>query len=111
MTMARQIQERLLTDRITVRKPFQSVVPGTKKPVFEYRTFTQGIKARFNPVSTALDRNVLGKTPKRTVRLFLNEPVLSENDEVIWEGPGQRFIVTQVKYLFGHHVEAVLEEK
>lgn len=41
----------------------------------------------------------------------MNEPVLSENDEVIWEGTGQRFVVTQVRDLFGHHIEAQVEEK
>ncbi len=107
----KQVPERLLVDRITVRKPVQSFVPGTKKPVFEYRTMTQGVKARFNPASTASERGVLGQVPKRSYRLFLNEPVLSENDEIIWEGVGQKFAVTQVKYMFGHHVEAVLEEK
>ena len=107
----RQIQERLLVDRITVRKPVQSFVPGTKKPVFEYRTITQGVKARFNPAGTVIDTNILGQLPKKSYRLFLNDPVLSENDEIIWEGTGDKFIVIQVKFMFGHHVEAIVEEK
>jgi len=107
----RQVPERLLVDRITVRKSIQSFVPGTKKPVFEYRTITQGLKARFNPASTTLNRNVVGQVAKKSYRLFLNEPVLNENDEVVWEGTERTFLVTQVKYMFGHHVEAVVEEK
>jgi len=107
----RQVPDRLLVDRITVRKSIQSFLPGTKKPVFEYRTITQGLKARFNPASTTLNRNVVGQVPKKSYRLFLNEPVVSENDEVVWEGTDRTFLVTQVKYMFGHHVEAVVEEK
>lgn len=98
-------------DRITIRKPIQSFVPGTKKPVFEYQTVATGVKARFNPASTKLDRNVLGQVPRKAYRLFLNEPVLNENDEVVWEATGRKFTVTQVRALFGHHFEAEAIER
>lgn len=104
--MAREIPERLLIDRISVQRPVQSFVPGTKKPIFDYQTVATGVKARFNPVSTKLDRNVLGQVPRKAYRLFLNEPVVNENDEVVWEATGQKFTVTQVRALFGHHYEA-----
>lgn len=108
--MAQQIPDRLLVDRITIRKPVQTFVPGTKKPVFEYQTVTTGVKARFNPASTSLNRNVFGQVPTKVFRLFLNEPILSENDEIVWEGTGQTFLVTQGRNFFGRHFEVQVEE-
>ncbi len=113
--MSRRLPDRLLTDRITIRKPVQNFVPGTKKPVFEHQIVATGVKARFNPASTALDRNVLGQTPKKSMRLFLNLQDLSpdglkENFEVMNEETGESFVVTEAKNFFGHHMEAVLSE-
>ena len=105
------ISARLLTEAITIRRSTQSFVPSTKKPVFEFRTIVSGIRARFNPASVSLNRNVLGQTPKKTFRLFLNPVDLKENDEVIRESDGEIFLVTEVKNLFGHHLEAAIEEK
>jgi hypothetical protein len=107
----RKIQERLLTDRITVRKPVQSMVPSTRRPVFQFQVFETGVKARFNPNSTNMNREVLGKAPKKSFRLFLNSVDLKENDEIINEATGDVFVVTEVRDYFGHHLEAVLEEK
>lgn len=112
----RALPERLLVDRITIRKPVQSFVPGTKRPVFEHVVAGTNIKARFNPASTGLDRNVLGQTPKRSARLFVNLddlPVdgLKENFEIVNEVSGAEFIVTEVKNIFAHHLEADLTEK
>lgn len=73
--------------------------------------FVTGLPARFNPANTALDRNVLGQTPKKTFRLFLNPGDLKENDEVINEATNEVFIAREVKNFFGHHMEAILEEK
>ena len=108
--MARHIPERLLIDRITIKRPVQSFVPGTKKPVFEHQTIATNVKARFNPFSTKLDRNVLGQVPRKAYRLFLNEALVSENDEIVWEGKGQTFLVTQVRVIFDHHLEAEVIE-
>jgi hypothetical protein len=105
------IESRLLPDLITIRKPVQSMVPGTKTPVFEFQDVATGVRARFNPANTNLSRNVLGQTPKRTFRLFLNLADLKENYEVVRESDGEVFAVTEVKGFFGHHLEAVLEEK
>lgn len=109
--MSRNIAERLLQDRITIRKPVQSFVPSTRKPVFEFQTAATGIKARFNPASSNLNRNALGQTPKRSFKVFLNSTDLKENDEVVRELDGATFVVTEVRDMFGHHLEAVLEEK
>lgn len=109
--MERKLPDRLLVDRITVRRPVQSFVSGTKKPVFRYETVATNVKARFNPVSTKLDRNVIGQVPRKGYRLFVNEAVVNENDEVIWEATNRRFLVTQVRHLFGHHDEAEVTER
>ncbi|HOX22174.1 MAG TPA: hypothetical protein PLL10_01815 [Elusimicrobiales bacterium] len=105
------IGKRLLNETITIRKPVQRFVAGTKQPVFDYEVIATGVKARFNPGGTALNRNMLGQTPKRSFRLFLNMTELKENYEVIRESGGETFIVTEVKNFWNHHLEAALEEK
>lgn len=113
--MSRELPDRLLTDRITIKKPVQSFVAGTKKPVFEHQVIATNVKARFNPASTGLDRNVLGQTPKRGARLFVNLadlPMegLKENFEVMNEATQENYLVTEAKNFFGHHMEAALSE-
>lgn len=105
------IDRRLLTDLVTIRKPVQSMVPGTRKPVFEFQTVATGVRARFNPAATGMNRNVMGQTPKRSFKLYLNPTDIKENYEVVRESDGEAFTVTDVRNLFGHHMEAVLEEK
>ena len=105
------IEKRLLNETITIRKPVQRFVTGTKQPVFDYQVIATGIKARFNPGGTASIRNVLGQTPKRSFRLFLNTTELKENYEVIRESDSETFTVTGVKNFWDHHMEAALEEK
>ena len=106
-----RIPNRLLTDRITIRKPVQSLVPSSRRPVFEYQTTAAGVRARFNPSNTALSRNVLGQTPKRSFKIFLNPVELKENYEVVRESDGEVYVVTEVRNLFNHHLEAAIEEK
>ena len=113
--MSRELPDRLLKDRVTIRKPVQSFMAGTKKPVFEHQVIATNVKARFNPASTALDRNVLGQTPKRGARLFVNkddlpDDGLKENFEVVNEATGEGYVVTESKDFFGHHLEIVLAE-
>ena len=105
------IELRLLTDTITIRRPVQSFVAGTKTPVFNHQIVAAGIRARFNPAPTNMSRNVLGQTPKRSFRLFLNPADLRENDEVVRKSDGETFLVTEVKNFFGKHLEAFLQEK
>jgi len=105
------IEKRLLNETITIRKPVQRFVTGTKQPVFDYEVIATGVKARFNPGGTASNRNVLGQTPKRSFRLFLNTTELKENYEVIRESDDEVFTVTEVKNFWDHHLEAALEEK
>jgi hypothetical protein len=109
--MITRLPELLLTDSITVMKPVQSFLPSTKRPVFQFNVVQTGVKARFNPASSSLNRNILGQTPKRTFRFFLNPIDLKQNDEVINELTGETFVVTEAKEFFGHHIEAVIEEK
>lgn len=109
--MSRAIPDRLLPDRITIRKPVQSMAPASRRPVLEYQTVASGVKARFNPANTGINQNVLGRTPKKSFRLFLNPTELLENYEVVRETDGEVFVVTEVKDFFGHHLEAALEEK
>jgi len=111
------IPERLLPDRVTLRKPVHSNVgSGTKRPTFRHDQIAAGVPARFDPLSVALNRLVTGQTPKKAFRLFLNVPGagtfdLQENYHVLREADGKLFIVTEVLDLFGHHLEAVVEEK
>lgn len=108
----RRLPERLLVDLVTIRRPVQTAVSGTKRPVFEREVIAQGVKARINPAGTTMSRNVLGQTPKRSMRLFVNPPSdIRENDEVVRESDGRVFIITEVKDFFGGHLEAVLEER
>jgi hypothetical protein len=108
----RRFPERLLVDLVTIRRPVQTAVAGTKRPVFERQIVAEGVRARINPAGTNMSRNVLGQTPKRSIRLFVNPPVdLRENDEVVRASDGRVFIVTEVKDFFGAHLEAVLEER
>ncbi|MCG3206064.1 MAG: hypothetical protein KCHDKBKB_02790 [Elusimicrobia bacterium] len=113
--MIRKLPDRLLKDRITIRKPVQSFISGTKKPVFEHQLVATNVKARFNPAGTGLDRNVLGQTPKRGARLFVNvedlpPEGLKENFEVVNEATGEGYVVTETKNYFGHHLEVALSE-
>ena len=105
------IEDRLLPDFITIRKPVQSMVPATKRPVFEFQVIATGIRARFNPDSTAMEKDVLGQVPKKRYQLFLNIAELLENYEVVKEDTGEVFRVTEVLNLFDHHLEASIEEK
>jgi hypothetical protein len=105
------IEKRLLTETVTIRKPVQQFVSGTKQPVFSYETVATGVKARFNPGGTTANRNVLGQTPKGSFRLFLNPTELKVNYEVVRESDGEVFLVTDVKNFWNHHLEAMLEEK
>lgn len=108
----RRLPARLLVDLVAIRRPVQTAIAGSKRPVFERQVVAQGVKARFNPAGTNMSRNVLGQTPKRTMRLFVNPPVdLRENDEVVRESDGEVFVVIEVKDFFGGHLEAVLEER
>jgi len=105
------IENRLLPDKITIRKPVQTVVPATKRPVFEFQVIATGIRARFNPDSTAMEKDVLGQVPKKRFQLFLNVAELLENYEVIKEDTGEVFRVMEVLNLFNHHLEVAIEEK
>ena len=105
------LPENLLTDRITIRKPVQSFVAGTKRPVFEFQVLETGVKARFAPQSTALNRNGLGQNPNQNELIFLNVTDISENYEVVRESTGKEYVVKEVKNFFGHHLEARVEEK
>lgn len=105
------IDLRLLTELITIRRPVQSFAPGTKTPVHDHQVVASGVRARFNPAPTSMSRTVLGQTPKRTFRLFLNTTDLRANDEVVREADDEAFLVTEVRDFFGKHLEAVLEEK
>lgn len=105
------ISKRLLNETITIRKPVQRFVVGTKQPVFDFEVVATGIKARFNPGGTANSRNVLGQTPKGSYRLFLNLTELKVNYEIVREADDQAFVVTDVKNFWDHHLEAMLEEK
>lgn len=108
----RRLPERLLTDLVTIRRPVQAAVAGTKRPVFERQAVATGVKARINPAGTTMNRNVLGQTPKRSLRLFLNPLAdIRENDEIVRESDGRVYVVTEVKDYFGGHLEAALEER
>jgi hypothetical protein len=103
------LEERLLPDRITIRKPVQSFIPGSKKPVFDYQVVATGVAARFNPQNTTLQRNVMGQTPKKRFELFLNVVDLLENYEIVKEDTHEVFVVIEAKNLYGHHLEVVAE--
>jgi|SRR5579872_649170 len=105
------LEERLLPDRITVRKPVQSMADGTKRPVFDYEAVATGVRARFNPDRTSLEHTVMGQSPKKRYQLFLNVMDLVENYEIVNETTGEIFVVTEVRNFFNHHLEVLLEEK
>ena len=104
------IPDRLLTDRVTIRKPVQSMAVGTKRPVFEYQAIATGVHARFDPAPTSLNRNVLGHTPKRGLVVFMNPTDIQENYEIIDEATGQEFVVTEVRD-YRQHLEVQTQER
>ena len=105
------LPERLLTDRVTIRKPVQSFVSGTRRPVFEFQVIATGVQSRIIPLRTALSRNVLGQTAVKGIQLFLNPTEIAENYEVVRESDGKVFVVKEVKNFFSWHLEAIVEEK
>lgn len=111
------IPERLLPDRITIRKPVHSNVgTGTKRPTFRHDDIATAVPARFDPINVGTSRVVLGYTPKKAFRLFLNVPQagvydLKENYHVVREEDGQVFVITEALNFYGHHLEAVVGEK
>lgn len=107
----RTIPTRLLIDAITIRRSTQTFVPSTRKPVFEFQMVASGVRARFDPASGSLNRNVMGQTPKKAFRLFLNSTDLKENDEVVNEKTGVTFVVTEVRDFYGNHMQALVEAK
>ncbi|MBI4396709.1 MAG: hypothetical protein HY548_06415 [Elusimicrobia bacterium] len=109
--MARGIPDRLLLDRITLRRPVQSLLPGSRRPVFRYEVVAVQVPARFVATNTALNRGVLGQKAKKIFRLFLNPRELLENWEVVNEATGEVFVVTEAKAPAAHHIEAILQEK
>lgn len=111
--MTPHIPERLLTDRVTIRKPVQTLVPGTKQPVFEQQLLAEHVKARFNPINTDLkaEGGVLGRVPKKRFKLFLNPTEIKENYEVVNEATSQVYTAVEVRDFFGHHLEVTVEEK
>lgn len=111
--MTTRIADRLLTDRITIRKPVQTFAPGSKQPVFEYQMVAEHIKARFNPINTDLkpEGGLLGRVPKKRFKLFLNPTEIKENYEVVDEANSRVYVVIEVRDFFSHHLESVVEEK
>lgn len=105
------IEDRLLPHRITVRKPVQSTVPDSKRPVFSFQVVATGVRARFNPDRTSMEQTVLGQTPKKRYQLFMNVMDLLENYEIVNEASGESFVVKEIKNFFEHHMEAIIEEK
>jgi hypothetical protein len=104
------IPDRLLPDRISIRKPVQSMATGTKRPVFSYQTLASGVPARFDPAAVSVPDTVLGKTPRKGFTLFLNPVELKENYEVVDDVSGQIYVVVESKDFHGHHLEVRLEE-
>lgn len=105
------IQNSLLTDSITIRKPVQTFAPGTKQPVFDYEDIANGIPCRFDPKVVSILRDVLGKVPKRSFLVFLNPTEIDENYEVLRESDGELFLVVESKDYYGHHLEVLVETK
>lgn len=104
------IEERLLTDLVTIRKPVQTFSAG-KMPVLEYQTILTDVKVRFEPLSTSEHRVILGNVPKKIFRVFTNPVDIRENYELIRQSDNAKFLVTDVKNFFGHHIELIAEEK
>src|SRR5260221_74268 len=97
-----QLEERLLPDRITIRKPVQAMVEGTKRPVFEFEAIATGVRARFNPDRTSLEHTIMGQAPKKRYQLFMNVMDLLANYEIVNEATGEVFLVTEVRNFFNH---------
>ena len=104
------IPERLLPDRVTIRRPVQSMATGTKRPIFSYQVLAGNVPARFDPAASSIPETVLGKTPRKGFTLYLNPVELKENYEVVDEVSGQIYVVLEAKNFFGHHLEARLAE-
>lgn len=104
------IENRLFNELITIRKPVQ-VMSENKVPTIDWQTIESNIKARFEPLNNTFNRNVLGNVAKQSYRVFMNLTEIKPNYEVIRQSDNAKFIVTDVKDFFGHHIEVIIEEK
>jgi len=94
----------------TVKRPSLGFVPGTKKPVNNVPTLvTDNLICRIEPLSGREQESVLGRFPKATQKITWRTTELKSSDIITWSG--QEFILQGIKNYFGHHFEAVLEEK
>ena len=101
----------LLIHKITIIRQSRGFAPGTKQPIVTESTIGTGIRARFEPLSGSARETVLGRIPEATHKLFLNVANLKQDDIVEDEATLQQFTVREVGDFFGHHMEAILEEK
>jgi len=104
------MENRLFNELITIRKPVQ-LISESKSPVIEYQTTAVDIKARFEPLNTLFNRNVLGNTAKQTFRVFINSIEIKPNYEIIRQSDGMKFSVLEIKNFFEHHTELIIEAK
>jgi len=101
----------LLIDRITVTRQTRGFAPGTKQPIVTETIIGTGIRARLEPLAGSVRETVLGRLPGATHRLFLNAATLQQDDLVTDEATNKQFRVREAGNFFGHHLEAILEEK
>lgn len=103
----------LLKDIATIRRPVTTfTAPGSRKPVFKFENVETGRPCRFDSMSTQLTRTNLGQVAKKFFKVFMNLPAeVKENYEIVNEADGQVFQVNEVKNVFGHHLEMMIEEK
>jgi len=107
--MAQGLPNSLLIDSVTILRPVRSMATGTKQPIVTETVQATGVRVRIEPLSGGVRETVMGRLPEATHRLFTNSQDVKVND-VLQLGV-QKFVVREVGDFFGHHLEAILEQK
>jgi len=104
----------LLCHRCDVNRPVQRFIVGTKQPVMqsEKDIIAIGLRCRIDPLSFRVRATAIGAIASATHKMFWGEDIISNGDEVIWNGAVYR--VTEVSPYYNargkfDHCEGLLE--
>lgn len=98
----------LLSKRVTVKAPVQSMVTGTKQPQATWSSVGTNVPASILPLSSREQATLLGVLPRATHSLYMNlDCALKPGYQVVWDSI--TYLVSKAE-TYGDHIEAVLEK-
>jgi hypothetical protein len=103
----------LCNEKVNIKRPVQEKVTGTLRPVMNETSLFENVNVRFSPLSGKYGESVLGRFPTATNLLFLPPAAtVKENDVIVRISESNKeFLIKDVRTFWGHHIEAVIEEK